>query len=132
MEELPEVDIVLGRGSRDEDRRARLVDALEIGQELGLFRSCGAPLLDRLQLPKKSLQLDRKPLPLESCRFEHGDQVATFGDVDADNSVLMRKGEAVTVSVLGQKLRPGRRTLGVNVVVKDMGTVSFSVTDQAR
>lgn len=80
----------------------------------------------------RPLQLDRKPIPLESCHFEHGDQVAAFGDVNADNSVLMRKGEAVTVRVQGQQLRSGRRTLGINVVVKDMGTVSFSVTDQAR
>lgn len=80
----------------------------------------------------RPLQLDRKPLPLESCRFVHGQETATFADVDADNSVLMRKGEAITVRVQGQTLRPGRRTLGINVVVKDLGNVTFTVTDQAR
>lgn len=80
----------------------------------------------------RPLQLDRKPLPLDKCSFEHGEQSASFADVDADNSVLMRKGEAVTVHVHGQSLRPGRRTLGINVIVKDMGNVSFTVTDTAR
>jgi hypothetical protein len=78
------------------------------------------------------LQLDRRPVPLESCSFIHGDQEAGFGDVTAEESVLMRKGEAVTVRVTDQPLRPGRHTLAINVVVKDMGTVSFSVTDQVR
>jgi hypothetical protein len=44
----------------------------------------------------------------------------------------MRKGEAITVRVTDQPLTPGRRTLAVNVVVKDMGNVSFNVTDQVR
>lgn len=80
----------------------------------------------------RPLQLDRKPISLDSCRFEHGQDTAAFSDVDEENSVLMRKGEAVTVHVQGQTLRPGRRTLGINVVVKDMGTVGFTVTDQVR
>lgn len=80
----------------------------------------------------RPLQIDRKPISLEACRFEHGQNVARFSDVDADNSVLMRKGEAVTVYVEGQSLRRGRRTLGINVVVKDMGDVSFTVTDQVK
>ncbi|UCG23620.1 MAG: hypothetical protein JSW55_15965 [Chloroflexota bacterium] len=80
----------------------------------------------------RPLQLDRKPIPLDSCSFIHGEEEAGFADVDPENSVLMRKGEAVTVRVHGQKLRPGRRALGVNVVVKDIGNVSFTITDQVR
>ena len=80
----------------------------------------------------RPLQLDRKPIPLESCRFEHGENGANFTDVDEDNSVLMRKGEAVTVHIRGQQLRPGRRTLGINVIVKDLGNVSFTVGDSVR
>jgi hypothetical protein len=80
----------------------------------------------------RPLQLDRKPIPLDQCHFEHGGQSASFTDVDAENSVLMHKGEAVTVHVQGHRLRPGRRTLAISVVVKDMGDVSFTVTDQAR
>ena len=78
------------------------------------------------------LQLDRRPIPLEKCSFVHGDQEAAFGEVTADNSVLMRKGEAITVRVTDHPLTPGRRTLAINVVVKDMGNVSFSVMDQVR
>jgi hypothetical protein len=78
------------------------------------------------------LQLDRRPIPIENCSFVHGDQAAGFGEVTAENSVLMRKGEAVTVKVTDPPLRPGRRTIGVNIEVKDMGTVSFSFTDQVR
>jgi hypothetical protein len=69
---------------------------------------------------------------LESCRFEHGGQVAEFADVDEQNSVLMRKGEAVMVHVHGQRLRPGRRTLGISFIVKDMGNVNFTVSDQVK
>ena len=80
----------------------------------------------------RPLQLDRKPIPLASCHFVHGVEEASFADVDVENSVLMRKGEAVTVRVKGQKLRPGRRTLGINVIVKDLGNVSFTVSDKVR
>jgi hypothetical protein len=44
----------------------------------------------------------------------------------------MRKGKALTVHVQGQTLQTGRRTLGINVVVKDLGDVRFTVTDQVR
>ena len=80
----------------------------------------------------RPLQLDRKPIALDTCRFEHGQETAAFSEVNDENSVLMRKGEAVTVLVSGQTLKPGRRTLGINVIVKDMGDVSFTVTDQVR
>lgn len=80
----------------------------------------------------RPLQVDRKPIPMASCTFEHGSEEAAFTDVSAENSVLMRKGEAVTVNVHGQRLRPGRRTLGINVIVKNIGDVSFTVTDQVR
>ena len=80
----------------------------------------------------RPLQLDRKPIPMDSCRFVHGEEEAGFADVDPENSVLMRKGEAVTVRVIGQELRPGRRALAINVVVKDMGNISFTITDQVR
>jgi hypothetical protein len=80
----------------------------------------------------RPLQLDRKPIALDACRFEHGQESAIFSEVNEENSVLMRKGEAVTILVSGQTLRPGRRTIGINVIVKDMGNVSFTVTDQVR
>lgn len=94
----------------------------QLKNDLGPARIIGA----------RPLQLDRKPIPLDSCRFEHGQLIANFTDVDEENSVLMRKGEAVTVHVDGQQLRSGRRTLGVNVVVKDIGNVSFTVSDSVR
>ena len=94
----------------------------QLKNEIGPARIIGA----------RPLQLDRRPIPLEKCRFLHGDREASFSDVNADNSVLMRKGEAVTVQVEGMKLRPGRRTLGITVIVKDMGTVGFSVTDGVK
>jgi hypothetical protein len=78
------------------------------------------------------LQLDRKPVAPAACTFEHEGRSARFADVDAENSVLMRKGEALTVHVQGQTLQTGRRTLGINVVVKDLGDVRFTVTDQVR
>lgn len=78
----------------------------------------------------RPLLLDRKPIPVEMCRFIHGDQEAMFTDVSPENSVLMRKGEAVIVRVEGTTLHRGRRTLGINVVVKDLGPISFTVTDQ--
>ncbi len=80
----------------------------------------------------RPLQVDRKPISMASCTFEHGSEGAAFTDVNAENSVLMRKGEAMTVKVQGQRLRPGRRTLGINVIVKDVGDVSFTVSDQVQ
>lgn len=78
------------------------------------------------------LQLDRRPIPLENSSFVHGDQEMGFADVTAEQSVLMRKGEAITVRVTDHTLRPGRHTLSISVVVKDMGNVNFNVTDQVR
>ena len=80
----------------------------------------------------KMLTLDRKPIPLDSCLFVHSGQSASFADVTPEKSVLMRKGEAVSVRVGRKKLRRGRHVLGVNVIVKDMGQVSFSVSDQIK
>jgi hypothetical protein len=80
----------------------------------------------------RPLILDRKPIPLDSCLFVHSGQSASFADVTPETSVLMRKGEAVTVRVDGKTLRRGRHVLGVRVIVKDMGQVSFSVSDQVK
>ena len=80
----------------------------------------------------RPLQLNRVPIPIEKCHFVHGQERASFADVDADNSVLMRKGEAVTVRVLDTPLRPGRQTLAISFVVKDLGPVNFSISDRLR
>ncbi len=80
----------------------------------------------------RPLQLNRKPIPIGQCRFIHGEQQANFADVTAENSVLMRKGEAIIVKVDNVSLRPGRHTLGINVIVKDMGAINFSVNDEAQ
>ncbi|MGW8319239.1 MAG: hypothetical protein ACWGPS_08300 [Candidatus Promineifilaceae bacterium] len=94
----------------------------QMKNDLGPARIIGARLL----------QLDRKPVPLEKCTFIHGDKRASFAEVSPQNSVLMRKGEAITVHVHGVSLQRGRHTLGINVEVKDMGTVSFTVNDQVN
>jgi hypothetical protein len=91
----------------------------QIRNDLGPVRVVGAgPLL-----------LDRKPLPLDSCSFALGDTAAGFADVSIENSVLMHKGEALVVKVDGTSLRPGRRALGINVTVKDIGQIRFTVSD---
>lgn len=94
----------------------------QIKNELGPARIIGA----------RPLLLDRKPLPIEQCSFIHGGQEASFADVTTEQSVLMRKGEAVTVKINGTTIRRGRHTLGINVEIKDMGLINFSVTDQLK
>ena len=94
----------------------------QLKNELGPARIVGA-------LP---LKVDRSPVPLADCSFLHGGEELAFEAVTAENSVLMRKGEAVTVRVRGTTLRPGRHTLGIGVVVKDMGQISFDVSDGVR
>jgi hypothetical protein len=94
----------------------------QMKNELGPARIVGA----------RPLQLDRRPIPLDKCLFIHGDDRATFAEVSPQNSVLMRKGEAITVHVRDVSLQRGRHTLGIHVEVKDMGTVSFSVNDQVN
>ncbi len=78
----------------------------------------------------RPLQLNRVPIPMEKCHFVHGREQASFVDVDADNSVLMPKGEAITVRVLDTPLRFGRHTLGISFIVKDLGPANFSVSDR--
>jgi hydroxymethylglutaryl-CoA reductase (NADPH) len=78
------------------------------------------------------LKLDHKPIPMEKCSFVHGGREVTFTQVSADQPVLMRKGDAVTVRVQGEPLRPGRHSLEINAVAQDVGTISFSVSDEVR
>ena len=94
----------------------------KIKNELGPARVIGA----------QPLKIDRKPVPLNQCHFIHGKTTADFNDVSAENSVLMRKGEALTVRVQGIKLRSGRRTLGIGIIVKDLGVVNFSISDRVN
>lgn len=78
------------------------------------------------------LLLDRKPVPLEKSTFVLGELEAYFADVNEKDSVLMRKGEALIVSVQETALKRGRRSLGIHIKVKDMGPVRFTVTDQVK
>ena len=88
--------------------------------ELGPVRIIGA----------RPLLIDRRPIPLEQCHFIHDDQRALFADVTPENSVLMGKGEAVSIQVSGTTLTSGRRTLGIDVLVEDLGQIRFSVIDK--
>jgi hypothetical protein len=94
----------------------------QMKNEIGPVRIIGA----------RFLQLNRRPIPMNQCRFILGDLEAGFEDVTDDHSVLMRKGEAVTVKVNGFPLKRGRYTLGIGVVVKDIGNVTFSISDQVK
>ena len=94
----------------------------QMKNELGPVRIIGA----------QTLLLDRRPIPLEQCEFRHGQLRAKFTDVTPEESVLMRKGEALTILVLKTSLAAGRRTLGIDVTVKDMGRVRFSVSDKVK
>ena len=76
------------------------------------------------------LILDRRPIPLESCRFLIGEHSAGFADVTPEKSVLMGKGEAISIHVSGTTLKPGRRSLGIDVLVKDLGQIRFTVSDK--
>jgi hypothetical protein len=78
------------------------------------------------------LKLDRKPVPLAQCSFVHNDQELPAEAVSAENSVLVRKGESVTVRVHDTPLRPGRHSLDIGMVAKDLGQLRFSVSDRAR
>ena len=76
------------------------------------------------------LILDRRPIPLESCRFLIDEHSAGFTDVTPEKSVLMGKGEAISIQVSGTTLKPGRRSLGIDVLVKDLGQIRFTVSDK--
>ena len=92
----------------------------QMKNELGPVRIIGA----------RPLTIDRKPVPIVASRFVHADREAGFEEVTADSSVLIRKGESLRVRVEGTMLRQGRRTLGIDVIVKDVGQVRFSVGDK--
>jgi hydroxymethylglutaryl-CoA reductase (NADPH) len=94
----------------------------QLKNELGPARIIGA----------QPLKVDRKPLPLESCSFVHDGEEMAFTAVTPENSVLMRKGEAVTIRVMGEPLKSGRRSLDIGMTIKNMGNLSFNVGDQVR
>jgi hypothetical protein len=92
----------------------------QMKNELGPVRIIGA----------RPLLVDRRPIPLDQCKFIHGEREARFIDVTPEKSVLMRKGEAISVHVSGTTLSSGRRTLSIDVIVKDLGQVRFNVSDK--
>ena len=94
----------------------------QVNNRLGPARIIGA----------RPLQVNRVPIPLEKCHFVHGQEQASFADVSPETSVLMRKGEALTVRVLDTPIRPGRQTLAISFVVKDLGPLNFSISDRIR
>lgn len=94
----------------------------DIRNELGPVRIIGA----------NPLKVDQKPVPLDKCFFAHGETKASFPEVSAEQSVLMRKGESLTVQVEDYPLRRGRHTVAISVNVKDMGAVRFSISDQVN
>jgi hypothetical protein len=78
------------------------------------------------------LRVDRKQVPMARCSLLHGDRELPAEAVSTENSVLVRKGESVTVRVRGTPLRPGRHNLDIGVVAQDLGELRFSVSDRAR
>jgi hypothetical protein len=102
----------------------RIDDGFEfqIKNELGPARIVGA-------LP---LKVDRTQVPLADCSFLYGDEEVAAEALTPENSLLMRKGEAVTIRVRGMALRPGRHTLEIGVAVKDLGELRFTVGDGVR
>jgi hypothetical protein len=95
---------------------------LQLKNDVGPGRIVGA-------LP---LEVDRKRVPMADCSFVLGREETAFEAVTAENSVLMRKGEAVTVKVRGMTLRPGRHMLDIGAVVKDVGKIRFKIGDTVR
>lgn len=94
----------------------------KILNQLGPVRIVGA----------RPLTVDRRPIPPDKCSFIHGETRATFPEVSEDNSVLLRKGDQITVRAAETSLKPGRRVLGIDILVKDMGQVRFTVTDSVK
>ena len=78
------------------------------------------------------LRVDRKPVALARCSLIHGQQELPAETVSVENSVLVRKGESVTVRVRDTAMRPGRHSLDIGIVAKDLGELRFSVSDRVR
>ena len=51
-------------------------------------------------------------------------------DVDTTHPVSVMKGDTVTLHVNGQPLTPGEHQLDVELVERNLGQLSFSITDQ--
>ncbi len=94
----------------------------EVKNELGPVRIIGV----------QPLKVDRKPVPIENCHFLHVEHRASFSDVDAENSLLLRKGESLLVQVEGNSLNRGRHTLGIGLIIKDIGSINFSISDRIK
>lgn len=94
----------------------------EVKNELGPVRIIGV----------QPLKVDRKPVPLEQCHFIHEGSRASFSDVSGENSLLLRKGEALLVQVDGSNLNRGRHTLGIGLIIKDIGSINFSISDRVK
>lgn len=94
----------------------------EVKNELGPVRIVGV----------QPLKVDRKPVSLDQCHFVHDGKKASFKDVSTENSLLLRKGDALLVQVDGSNLNRSRHTLGIGLIIKDIGSINFSISDRVK
>jgi hydroxymethylglutaryl-CoA reductase (NADPH) len=78
---------------------------------------------------KMSLTMDNSPVPVDKITIAAGDVTVPAAEISASNTVPLKVGVEVTLSVEDAALSPGEHTLGIGATTKEFGDLDFSVTD---
>lgn len=75
------------------------------------------------------LKLDGELIPAENASFTVDGTTTPFPAVSAQEPMTLAMNRAVTISVRGAQLSPGKHKLEMGFVVTGMGEMAFDVTD---
>ncbi|MGC1121377.1 MAG: hydroxymethylglutaryl-CoA reductase [Candidatus Methanofastidiosia archaeon] len=78
---------------------------------------------------KMNLTVDNKPVPEDRITIAAGDISVPATQISGSNTVPLKVGVEVTLSVQDKGLSPGEHIIGIGATTKEFGDIDFSVSD---
>lgn len=78
----------------------------------------------------KGIEVDGKPLPVESVYLVTPSSERPAAEVGAKNPFSLQINQEITMAVHGSKLDPGRHTIVIKLTTKEVGDLEIPVEDE--
>jgi hydroxymethylglutaryl-CoA reductase (NADPH) len=78
---------------------------------------------------KMNLTVDNKPVPGDRITIAAGDVTVPAAQISESNTVPLKVGVEVTLSVEDKSLSSGEHTIGIGATTREFGDLDFSVSD---
>lgn len=78
----------------------------------------------------KGIEVDGKPMPVESVYLITPSSERQAAEVGAKNPFPLQINQEVTMAVRGLKLAPGRHTIIIKIITKEVGDLEIPVEDE--